>query len=322
MGVTINDGFWHNAIETEGTILSSFALSKPSITPVLSSFTFAYLRFTLEESLENFGMKTALTILLASGICLGSFSAIAPCLAQSDNPKVLKGRVEDQGAKAAPTGLRRTDIEGPDPFSDDNEPEQEVLEASKDAYKIDEPRRPKKGFGLQASEHGPAAMMPMNPLVNPYDGESEPMLPPQAIPQQQPFQQQVQQNDPDSSPDMQLAWDIWHKRVAEAIYTRFNFLAKLGFKRSPPLLCKVSYVVTRDGQVQNIQVTQKSSNVLFNVIVYQTVKSLNGDLNLLQFPQGSRRMFVPKVGTFTQNYGGDGFRYTVGDRETLQGQGR
>ena len=105
-------------------------------------------------------------------------------------------------------------------------------------------------------------MKDMMPKVNPFDGDNEPMpnFPPQ--PQTPPKQSQAQQNDPDSSPDMQLAWDAWHHRVAEAIYQRFNFLAKLGFKHSPPLLCQVSYVVTREGQINNVQVQQNSPNML------------------------------------------------------------
>ena len=309
-----------------------------------SSFTFTYVRFTLEVSLEigsEEKMKLSssktmpngkilsgrqlanLAMALSVGLPLVLNYCGAPAFSQS--PTVLKGRVEDQGAKNNPSGLSRTDLSpnSPDPFADDKD-DQEILEPGAGAYAMEAPRVPdkKKSFGASISQHVPAAMAPMNPMVSPYDGEAEPMLPPQSVPRQQPLASQVTQNDPDNSPDMQLAWDIWHKRVAESIYTRFNFLAKLGFKHSPPLLCKVSYVVTRDGHINNIQVTQKSSNILFNVIVFQTVKSLDGDLNLLQFPNGSRRMFVPKVGTFTQNYGGDGFRYTVGDRETLQGQGR
>jgi hypothetical protein len=158
-------------------------------------------------------------------------------------------------------------------------------------------------------------MQNMAPKGNPFGGEDEPMP---NFPQEQAKPAQVQQNDPDASPDMQLMWDIWHHKVAEAIYQRFNFLAKLGFKHSPPLLCQVSYTVTRDGHINNIQIQQKSPNMLFNLIVFQCVKSLDGDANLLTFPQGSRRSFVPKVGTFTQNYGGDGFKYTTGDKETIQ----
>lgn len=228
----------------------------------------------------------------------------------------LKGGVSEQGEKEK-TGLDRSDIHS-DPNADPfDEGKMEEISPSPDSMRMEDPRKPLNG---NVRDQGRGQMQPMIPKGNPFEGEEEAM--PQPPPQQPPMSSRVQQNDPDNSPDMQLAWDIWHHRVAEAIYSRFNFLAKLAFRHSPPLLCQVSYVVTRDGHIQNIQVQQKSSNVLFNVIVFQTVKSLDGDMNLLQYPQGSRRTMVPKVGTFTQNYGGDGFKYTVGDRETLQGQGR
>ncbi|MBX9688842.1 MAG: hypothetical protein K2X27_19190 [Candidatus Obscuribacterales bacterium] len=230
---------------------------------------------------------------------------------------VLKGNVSKEGEKEN-TGLSRSDIgnQADDPFSSDEEKSE--ISAPSDMYKMDTPRKPNPPLRGNVGDQGQRAMQPQQPRFNPFDGEGEPMpnLPPPAAP----MQQQTRGQDPDSSPEMQLAWDMWHKRVAEAIYTRFNFLAKLGFRHSPPLLCQVAYVVTRDGHIQNIQVQQKSTNVLFNVIVFQTVKSLDGDINLLQYPPGSRRQFVPKVGTFTQNYGGDGFKYTVGDKETLQGR--
>jgi hypothetical protein len=148
-------------------------------------------------------------------------------------------------------------------------------------------------------------------------------LPPQQPPQmvQQPPMQAPNPNDPDSSPEMSLLWDAWHRRVAENIFQRFNFFAKAAFRRSPPLMSSVSYVVTRDGRIMNLQVQQKSPNVLFNVLVFQAVKSLDGDLSILQFPQGSRRQFVPKSGVFTQNYGGqEGFRHTTGDEERIRQQ--
>lgn len=231
--------------------------------------------------------------------------------------ETLKGSVIKEGEKER-SGLSRTDIGGDpnaDPFSDD-EAKMDEVSAPSNMYKMDTRKPPLQG---NVNDQGKRPMQNMQPRVNPFEGDSEPM-PVMQQPPPPPLQQRQHSQDPDSSPEMQVAWDLWHRRVAEAIYTRFNFLAKLGFRHSPPLLCQVAYVVSRDGQIQNIQVQQKSTNVLFNVIVYQTVKSLNGDINLLQFPQGSRRMFVPKVGTFTQNYGGDGFKYTVGDKETLQGR--
>ena len=240
-------------------------------------------------------------------VCTGAVSA-----------QTLKGYASKEGEKEK-TGLSRSDLTpatSDDPFSDDKA----EISAPDNSFKMDQVRQPKPPFDLRANQENqrPMAMTPMVPKANPFEGENDPM--PEMQPPPQPFQNKARGNDPDSSPEMQLAWDQWHHRVAEAIYQRFNFLAKLGFKHSPPLLCQVAYVVTRDGHITNVQVQQKSTNALFNIIVFQTVKSLDGDINLLQYPQGSRRQFVPKVGTFTQNYGGDGFKYTVGDRETVQGR--
>lgn len=266
--------------------------------------------------------RTALC--LASLQVMLAFSVSATVADADQKSKTLKGGVHTDEEKARNPGLSRTDIGNPsaDPFSgDDDKPEE--ISPDRNMMKMDpvrQPDHPPPPLRGNVNDQGQGKMQEMMPKGNPFGGEDEPMP---TFPQQQPvapMQSQAQQNDPDCTPDMLLAWDIWHHRVAEAIYQRFNFLAKLGFKHSPALLCQVSYVVTRDGQINNVQVQQNSPNILFNMIVVQTIKSLNGDVNLLTFPQGSRRMFVPKLGTFTQNYGGDGFKYTVGDRETIQQQ--
>ncbi len=126
-------------------------------------------------------------------------------------------------------------------------------------------------------------------------------------------------NDPDNSPEMQLAWDEWHKRVAAAVYDRFNSIAQAAFKYSQPLACYVTYTVTRDGRIINLNVSQKSPNVPFNAMVVLVINSISGQTDLLCFPAGSRRTVVNKAGMFTQNYGVQGFKYTTGDRETLPG---
>jgi hypothetical protein len=260
--------------------------------------------------------RSALSLFALAAI----FTTCAPGFSAPLN-KPLTGRVTEEGKKEKGPGLSRQDLDpSNDPFSDGQD--DQVLEAPKEAFQMQAPPKPpKRPFGLNAEQQGNAPLQTMVPKPsngNPFEGEGE-NLPPMPIPQQPP-PSRVMQNDPDSSAEMQLAWDMWHKRVAEAIYTRFNFLAKVAFRRSSPLLCKISYVVTRDGQIQNIQIQEKATNVLFNVIVFQTVKSLNGDIALLQFPQGSRRMYVPKNGTFTQNYGNDGFKYTTGDMERYRQQ--
>jgi hypothetical protein len=219
---------------------------------------------------------------------------------------VLKGNVQqDQMMQQKQPALNRTkDIEA-DPFSnkDDTTPGMDAIDAPSDAMKAIN-QQPLQGNTQTTG--------------NPYN---MPLAPQEQAMPQQPVQQpqaQFNPNDPDSgNPAMQLAWDAWHRRVAEAIYTRYNFFAKAAFHNSQPLLCQVSYVVTRDGHITQMNMAQKSNNVLYNVLVFQAVKSLDGDQMLLQFPPGSRRQFVQKYGTFAQNYGANGFKYTTGDQERL-----
>jgi FtsZ-interacting cell division protein ZipA len=47
---------------------------------------------------------------------------------------------------------------------------------------------------------------------------------------------------------------------------------------------------------------------------------MNGN-PVLQFPPGSRRQYVEKTGTFTWNYGQQGFKYTTGDQERIKQSG-
>jgi hypothetical protein len=160
------------------------------------------------------------------------------------------------------------------------------------------------------------AQQPQMGQMPPQMGQMPPRfatLPPNVMPPQQ-----LRQQDPDSSPEMRLAWDVWHHRVAEAIYVRFNAMAQLAFRYSRPLAVYVSYTVTRDGRVTNIQLLQKSPNVAFNAMVFMVVNSMSGQKDTLAFPQGSRRMTVDKGGMFTQNYGVQGFKYITGDYETLK----
>ena len=123
--------------------------------------------------------------------------------------------------------------------------------------------------------------------------------------------------DPDNTPALQLAWDQWHRRVAQAIYERFNSMAQLAFRFSTPLSCYVTYTITRDGRIVNAQLQQKSPNVAFNTLVLMVVSSISGQTDILAFPPGSQRNYVSKAGMFTQNCGVQGFKYTTGDKETI-----
>lgn len=130
---------------------------------------------------------------------------------------------------------------------------------------------------------------------------------------------QANPNDPDSSPELQIAWNEWHRRVAQAVYERYSTLANAAFYRSPPMAAAAAYVVTRDGHIVNSHLTQKNSNPIYNAIILTAINSLNGNLAVLQFPQGSRRMSIDKAATFTQNYGPQqGFKYQMGDQETIR----
>jgi outer membrane biosynthesis protein TonB len=122
----------------------------------------------------------------------------------------------------------------------------------------------------------------------------------------------------DDSADMQIAWDQWHRRVAAAIYQRFETMAHMAFKHSGPLAAYVSYTISNDGRIVNVRLQQRSNNAAFNTLVLLVINSLAAQPDLLHFPTGSHRMTVDKSGMFTQNYGQQGFRYTTGDRETVR----
>jgi hypothetical protein len=123
--------------------------------------------------------------------------------------------------------------------------------------------------------------------------------------------------DLDNTKAMQIAWDSWHKHVAGVVYQRFQFAAARSFADSPPLIAKISYVVTRAGHVQNLKVLEPSIDNEFDKLVTRVVSSLDGDISLLKFPSGSRREAVEKVATFTQNLDEEGYRPATGDQERL-----
>ena len=64
-----------------------------------------------------------------------------------------------------------------------------------------------------------------------------------------------------------------------------------------------TYTVTSDGRILNARLTQANINPIYNALVLTAINSMNGNLQLLQFPQGSRRTMVDKLGTFMQNSG-------------------
>lgn len=107
--------------------------------------------------------------------------------------------------------------------------------------------------------------------------------------------------DPDSSTKMLLAWDEWHRAVNNAVFVRFDKLAK---KQWPdkPRASQVTYTVTCDRTINNVRIVQKSPDVAFNSLVFVVLRSMNGD-KLLDFPKGSHRQSVEKSSTFSVNCG-------------------
>jgi hypothetical protein len=252
-----------------------------------------------------------------AAVTLGAYlGLLAPI--QSAGARVLQGSVQDQstlkGQDNAP-GLSRTDIKSNgDPFSNGDD-QQQFAPASFAVEQAAPPMPPpKKAFGLNADTDGDA--------FNPQMGNAMPDRAPQ---QQQPHQAQTMTpnqfnpQDPDSSREMQLLWDAWHKRVADAVYQRYSGLSNAAFQRSGrPLQASASYVVTSDGRIINVQLLVRSNDPIYNTLIVGVINSLSGDYALLQFPPGSRRQMVEKSATFSQNMGHEGYKFLTGDHETIQ----
>jgi len=206
----------------------------------------------------------------------------APALADT----VLKGNAsqEDTLNNAPGTRLNRTEVGNmTDPFNSS-------------APTTEDPADPPK-FKLETvkTSSPPPPSADLEPL-NPTRAEPEPE---HAQPK---TQTQTEPKDTDVSPQMKIAWAEWHKRVALAIFQRYSPLANAAFANSArPLAAVASYVVTRDGRITNARLTEPNVNPVYNAIVLSAINSLNGNLQILQFPQGSRRITVDKASTFIQD---------------------
>lgn len=122
---------------------------------------------------------------------------------------------------------------------------------------------------------------------------------------------------PENPAAMGLVWDAWHRRISQAIVSRFNFFASAAFRGVvTPLTVQVSYKVTADGHIEDINMVQKSSNHLFNILVCQSINSLDGDTELLDFPPGSRLRYIAKYATFV--YPTRDYRYSGPDDDVLE----
>jgi len=99
-----------------------------------------------------------------------------------------------------------------------------------------------------------------------------------------------------------IAWDQWHKRVSNAISQRFCTLANTAFPHpDKPIIAVAVYTVTRDGRILNARIIQSDRNPIYNALCLSAITSLNRNLEILQFPQGSVRMTVEQEYTFNLN---------------------
>ena len=236
-----------------------------------------------------------------------SFFLVLPDKAQAQGT-TLKGTASQSDIiREDGPSLRREDIQNNDPFGE------QTLEPAEADFDAPQQEMPKAPFDLNANQQGP--MMGGQPQQAQPDApmqQQQAMLPPQQ--QQIPMQAQ----DPESVGQMKLAWDMWHKRVAENIYLKYHTLAKMGFKRSRPLCTKVVYTVDANRNITGVNLYERSPNLMFNMMIMGVLKSMNGN-PILTFPEGTRRTSVEKTGTFLWNYGtGNAFRYTTNDRETIK----
>lgn len=252
--------------------------------------------------------------LMTLAISFALLASSQPAEAQQQG-KVLQGGVNMQQTYMSPTNglsLNRKNIQdNGDPFSQGDAPPSEQFDAPDGSFDGGQhpPAPPPFNLNADQGQYGGQQGVPQQDQQAPTMGQQQ-MLPPM---------QQGGANDPDNSQHMQIQWEMWHRRVAEAIFVRFDGVAQRAFAQSRPIACQAAYTVTRDKQIVNVRLLHKSNNIVFNSMLLMVLKSMNGN-PILDFPPGSRRQSVEKTGTFSRNCGVQGFKFTTGDAETIQGK--
>lgn len=243
-------------------------------------------------------------------------AAVLPAYAQGT--PTLKGSVNVQDrVKSNPSLERRHVPNHVDEFSQPSAgPGMDLFDAPPAAFDNQRAFAPAPSapmFGLNASDQG-------GDFQGTQQTPVQSVAPPMQIPQNMlpPAPMNAGASDQDNTEYMQLQWDLWHKRVAEAIFLRFDERAKAAFANSRPISCEATYNVTRDGRIMNVRLLRKSNDMGYNMMLMTVLNSMNGS-PLLQFPPGTNRQFVCKTGEFSRNCGMNGFRHTVNDNERISG---
>lgn len=103
--------------------------------------------------------------------------------------------------------------------------------------------------------------------------------------------------NPNHSEDTGQVWTVWDQAISKSIHERFSSFARAAFRHSPPLAGEVLYTVTIGNHIADISLISKSSNVLLNVLMFQAIKSLEGN-PILQFPPGATGLPVSQTAKF------------------------
>lgn len=90
-------------------------------------------------------------------------------------------------------------------------------------------------------------------------------------------------------PAMQLAWDLWKRRIDNSVKEHFNHLAPSTIGReNDRVRVVISYIVTDTRNVQDVVLEDKSECTSCNDLALKSVASLRGQDSLLQFPPGTK----------------------------------
>ncbi len=271
--------------------------------------------------ITNFNDKLRKLSLLSLSATLLSLVWIMPVSAEGTRLEGFVNAQDVQRTKSNPSLERKNVPDLGDQFSQPEAgPGMELFDAPAAAFdnqRAFAPPPPTPTFGLNASTEDRFQGVPGMPVQSAF-----PAMAPQSIPQNTlPPMNGGVSSDPDNTESMQLQWDLWHKRVAESIFMRFDQKAKQAFANSPPISCQASYTVTRDGRLVNVRLLRPSNDMGYNMMLLNVLNSMSGN-PLLQFPPGSQRQFVCKTGEFSRNCGMNGYKHTVNDNERISGSMR
>jgi hypothetical protein len=110
---------------------------------------------------------------------------------------------------------------------------------------------------------------------------------------------------------MVVAWELWHKQLSQAIYSRWSQTA------SVPGSCTLKLTITRNRTIQ-VTVVRPSGNPIFDEGLMQAILSLNGNPGLT-FPSQSERQYVALESDYVAGHNIDpGYSWVKDDYEKVR----